>query len=220
MKILVIDDHHLVRAGLRPVLEQLGPESGENIEVHEAGSFPAALEIAAGHPDLDLAILDFNLPGVNGFAALVDLRERFPEVPVVMMSGEDDPWLMREAIERGAIGFIPKSSPAAVFLNAIRLVISGGAYLPREIMNSKSAAPPAASAPRMSPETLSRIGITARQADVLALLLAGKPNKLICRELELSEGTVKTHVAAIFKALNVNSRVEAVIAASRLGIKS
>jgi DNA-binding NarL/FixJ family response regulator len=217
VKFLVIDDHHLVRAGLRPLLESLGPGSGENVEVHEAGSFPAALEIAAAHPDLDLAILDFNLPGVNGFAALVDLRERFPEVPVVMMSGEDDPWLMREAMERGAIGFIPKSSPAPVFLNAIRLVLSGGAYLPREIMAS-NAAPPAPTP--IAPESLSRLGITARQADVLALLLAGKPNKLICRELNLSEGTVKTHVAAIFKALNVNSRVEAVIAAARLGIKA
>ena len=108
MKILVIDDHELIREGLRPILEQLGAP-GDAVQVLDAPTFSRGLEHAAAHADLDLALLDLNLPNVTGFAALVDLQERFPDLPVVMMSGEDDPTLVREAFERGALGFIPKS---------------------------------------------------------------------------------------------------------------
>lgn len=214
MKILVVDDHELIREGLRPVLEELG--AGEAVAVLEAHDFARALELAAAHPDCDLALLDFNLPNVAGFAALVDLQERFPDIPVVMMSGEDDPAIMREAFERGALGFIPKSSPKAVILNALRLVLSGGSYLPREMMAS-------AAAPRAKPgrsDAGESLGLTPRQSDVLALVLAGKSNKVICRELGLAEGTVKNHVAAVLKALDATNRVEAVVAAAKLGLKA
>lgn len=215
MKILVIDDHALIREGLRPVLEQLAP--GEKVTVLEAPSYARGVEIAAAHPDLDLALLDFNLPNVTGFAALVDLQERFPEVPVVIVSGEDDPALVRETFERGALGFIPKSSTPAVIVSALRLVLSGGTYLPPEIMLGNRPPPEAkAPAPRARAHGL---GLTPRQAEVMELLLAGKPNKVICRELGLAEGTVKNHVAAVLKALDATNRVEAVIAAAKLGIK-
>jgi DNA-binding NarL/FixJ family response regulator len=186
--------------------------------VLQAGSYTRGVDIAAQNPDIDLVLLDFNLPNVEGFAALVDLQERYPELPVVMVSGQDDPGLVREALERGALGFIPKTSSAAVILNALRLVLSGGTYVPREALGAPRAAPvPAAG---NAGDAAGKLGITPRQAEVLALILAGKPNKAICRELNLAEGTVKSHVAAVLKALNASNRVEAVIAASRLGLKA
>jgi DNA-binding NarL/FixJ family response regulator len=216
MKLLIVDDHHLIREGLRPVLKRLGGD-GKEATVFEAASFEAAVEYADAHSDLDLVLLDLRLPNVEGFAALLDLQERHPGLPIVVMSGEDDPVLMREAIEHGALGFIPKSSTSEVILSALRLVLSGGTYLPREIM----AAPHASPAPPAPPPSLaSSLGLTPRQAEVLALLLAGKSNKSICRDLNLAEGTVKTHIAAVFKVLNVSSRVQAVIAASKRGIKT
>jgi DNA-binding NarL/FixJ family response regulator len=221
MKILVIDDHELIREGLRPVLEQLATGGGQ-ARVLEAHDYARAVEIADANPDLDLVLLDFNLPNVIGFAALVDIQERHPEVPVVVMSGEDDPALMREAFEHGALGFLPKTSTTSVILGALRLVLSGGTYLPREIMGASRShgAAPAASPGSSVIKGVEQLGITPRQTDVLALLLAGKSNKVICRELNLAEGTVKNHVAAVLKALNANNRVEALIAAGKLGIKA
>jgi DNA-binding NarL/FixJ family response regulator len=215
VKILVIDDHELIRAGLKPVLGQLG--EGTPVTVLDASSYARAIEIAAANPDLDLVLLDFNLPNVSGFAALVDMQERFPDVPVVIVSGEDDPALVRETFERGALGFIPKSSSTAVILSALRLVLSGGTYVPREAM---AAAPPAPAQTPRPARNLRGLDITPRQAEVLDLVLAGKSNKAICRELGLAEGTVKNHVAAVLKALNATNRVEAVIAAAKLGIKA
>ncbi len=216
MKILVIDDHALVRAGLKPVLEQLA-SGGEAVQVLEASSYTKGVEIAAENPDLDLVLLDFNLPNVAGFAALVDIQERFPEVPVVIVSGEDDPELVRGTFERGALGFIPKSSTTAVILSALRLVLAGGTYVPREAMAS---APPPAPVAHIPEASLKGLDITPRQAEVLELVLEGKSNKVICRELGLAEGTVKNHVAAVLKALNATNRVEAVIAAAKLGLRS
>jgi DNA-binding NarL/FixJ family response regulator len=212
----MVDDHHLMRDGLRPVLEQLGTPS-DPASVFEASSYAAAIERADEHPDMDLVVLDLHLPDVTGFAALADLQERHPGLPIVVMSGEDDPALMRQAIDYGALGFIPKSSPSAVILSALRLVLSGGTYLPREIM--WNATPPAEASVVPASPIPPGLDITPRQADVLALLLAGKSNKVICRELDLAESTVKNHVAAVFKALNVTSRVQAVLAAAKLGIK-
>jgi DNA-binding NarL/FixJ family response regulator len=217
VKILVVDDHELIREGLRPVLEELAGE----VQVLEAHDYARALEIAAAHPDLDLALLDFNLPHVVGFAALVDIQERFPGLPIVMMSGDDDPGVVREALERGALGFIPKTSPKAVILNALRLVLSGGSYVPREIMGAprpgKTPGPGEHAQRGAGTEVL---GLTPRQSEVFELLLAGKSNKVICRELGLAEGTVKNHVAAVLKALDATNRVEAVIAAAKLGLKA
>jgi DNA-binding NarL/FixJ family response regulator len=216
LKILLVDDHHLIRDGMRPVLERLA--TGEPVEVFEAGTFEAAVETAARHDDLDLVLLDLRLPGVTHFEALEGLRGRFPALPIVLMSGDDEPDLVRGALERGALGYIPKSSTSEVLLNAIRLVLSGGTYLPPEAIGrqSRGAAPVASSAEDIA----ARLGITPRQADVLALLLAGKSNKLISRELNLAESTVKNHIAAVFRALDVTTRVQAVLAAAKLGIKS
>jgi DNA-binding NarL/FixJ family response regulator len=220
VKILVVDDHELIREGLRPVLLELA-EGANAVQVLEAHDYSRALEIADAHPDLDLALLDFNLPNVAGFAALVDIQERYPGLPVVMMSGDDDPGVVREALERGALGFIPKTSSRAVILNALRLVLSGGTYVPREIMGAaRSATAGAASTRGERSAGTAVLGLTPRQSEVLELLLAGKSNKVICRELGMAEGTVKNHVAVILKALDATNRVEAVVAAAKLGLKS
>lgn len=217
MKVLLVDDHHLIRDGMRPVLERLGAEGGEAVvEVFEAASFDKAIDTVERHPDLDLVLLDLRLPGVTHFDGLDRLRGRYPALPVVLMSGDEEPDLVRGALERGALGYIPKSSSVEVVLHALRLVLSGGTYVPPQAIGRAPAAPPASSAA----DICARLGITPRQADVLALLLAGKANKVISRELNLAESTVKNHVAAVFKALDVTTRVQAVLAASKLGIKT
>ena len=215
MKVLMIDDHHLVRDGMRPVLERLaGP--GEALAVLEAATFAAGLAEIERHADIELVLLDLRLPDVAGFDALARLQREHPDLPVVVMSGEDDAGLVREALQRGALGYVPKSSQPAVILQALRLVLSGGTYVPREIMGGEEGRTPAApGAP-----SLASLGLTPRQAEVLPLLLAGKSNKQICRELGMAEGTVKSHIAAIFKALNVSTRVQAVIAAAKRGVKA
>jgi DNA-binding NarL/FixJ family response regulator len=221
LKVLVVDDHALIRQGMRSVLAQLG--DGEAVEVIEASGYGEALDRIAANTDLDLVLLDLRMPDVSGFAALADIEDRHPDVPIVVMTGDDDPELVREAFEHGALGFIPKSSPPPVILAALRLVLSGGTYVPPEIMAAR-AAPRIAPAPPAAPNpdaalAADRLGITPRQSDVLTLLLAGKSNKVISRELNLAEGTVKNHVGAVLKALSVDTRVQAVIAAARLGLK-
>jgi DNA-binding NarL/FixJ family response regulator len=219
LKVLVVDDHALIRQGLRPILAQLAAP-GESVEVMEASGYAEALDRIAANPDLDLVMLDLRMPDVSGFAALADIEERHPDLPVVIMTGEEDSALVREAFDHGALGFIPKSSPPPVILAALRLVLSGGTYVPPHIMAAATSAPRATPAPLPDPAIAAgRLGITPRQSDVLALLLAGKSNKLISRELGLAEGTVKNHVAAVLKALNVDTRVQAVIAAARLGLR-
>jgi len=213
MKVLMIDDHHLVRDGMRPVLERLAG-SGERLDVLEAATFEAGLAEIGRHADIELVLLDLRLPDVAGFDALARLQREHPDLPVVVMSGEDDAGLVREALQRGALGYVPKSSRPAVILQALRLVLSGGTYVPREIMGGDDARPGGAAA------GLASLGLTPRQAEVLPLLLAGKSNKQICRELGMAEGTVKSHVAAIFKALGVTTRVQAVLAVGRLGTKA
>jgi DNA-binding NarL/FixJ family response regulator len=214
----MIDDHHLVRDGMRPVLERLG-DPDERLEVLEAATFAAGLAEIGRHADIELVLLDLRLPDVAGFDALARLQREHPDLPVVVMSGEDEAGLVREALQRGALGYVPKSSRPEVILHALRLVLSGGTYVPREIMGGDDARPRDGPA-SPTPAGLASLGLTPRQAEVLPLLLAGKSNKQICRDLGLAEGTVKSHIAAIFKALGVTTRVQAVLAVGRLGIKA
>jgi DNA-binding NarL/FixJ family response regulator len=213
MKVLVVDDHALVRDGMRAVLRQLDPA----IDVHEASNCDQALEVAAAHSDLGLILLDITLPGMSGLDALATFRERHPAVPIVVVSGSESRDDVMRAINGGAMGYIPKTQPGRVMLSVLRLVLAGGVYLPPEIINAPASATSAgATGPGGTPAD---VGLTQRQAEVLALLIQGKPNKLICRELDLAEGTVKIHITAILKALGVTNRTQAVIAVSRLGLK-
>lgn len=215
MKILVIDDHVLIREALRRMLKELKREAA----VLEASSGAEALEIMAEHGDLDLVLLDLKLPDGDGFLLLSEIRKRRPAMPVVVLSGFQDRTSVARALEAGARGYIPKSARREVMLGALRLIFAGGIYIPPEIMDRGQApAPPSGlpskEGPQISPSDL---GLTARHLEVLALLMKGQNNKMICRALNLSEPTVKGHVTAILRALKVTNRTEAVIAANDMG---
>ena len=220
MKILVVDDHPLIVEALQHVLKGLAPD----VEVLDACSAAAGRALLEAHADVDLLLLDLGLPEVDGFSLLADIRESFPTVPVVVLSGTDSRDDVLRAIDSGAMGFIPKSSSNQVMVNALRIVLTGTPYIPPEALPRAGGAIDYADGDR-EPASDQRLpnarelGLTDRQAQVLALMLQGKPNKLICRELNLAEGTVKIHVAAILRALNVANRTQAVIEASRLGLE-
>ena len=216
MKILVVDDHPLIREALKQVLSTLDSD----IQVLEAQSAREGFAVSKAHPDLHLILLDLGLPGEDGLDSLPLLRERAPQVPVVVFSASDHPDVVKRAIDAGAMGFIPKTSSNALLVNALRFVLAGGVYLPLEVLRQPSSASSGiAESPPGGSSGFRELGLTQRQAQVLALLVQGKSNKLICRELNLAEGTVKVHVAAVLKTLGVANRTQAVLAVSRLGIK-
>jgi len=217
MKILVVDDHPLILEALGHVLKQL--ES--TVTVYNAPTADAARRLAGEHPDLDLLLLDLTLPGANGFDLLEEFRQQYPAVPVVVLSASEHAEDVVHALDMGAMGYIPKTSSNEVMLQALRLVFSGGIYVPRAAITHQADVAPRAGAraiARGEKVTGQSLGLTDRQVAVLAFILQGLPNKLICRQLNLSEGTVKIHVAAILRALNVHNRTQAVIEASRLGL--
>jgi DNA-binding NarL/FixJ family response regulator len=222
VKILVVDDHPLIVEALHHVLKGLAADV-EVLDARGAAEGRAQLE---AHPDIDLLLLDLGLPNVDGFSLLADIRDAFPTVPVVVLSGTDSRDDVLRAIDAGAMGFIPKSSSNQVMVNALRIVLTGTPYIPREALQRADGVDAAhytegvrEPAPDQRVSSVRELGLTDRQAQVLALMLQGKPNKLICRELNLAEGTVKIHVAAILRALNVANRTQAVIEASRLGLE-
>jgi DNA-binding NarL/FixJ family response regulator len=214
MKILVVDDHPLILEALRYILHDLETA----VDVLEAPNADTGRRLAEEHPDLDLLLLDLTLPGTNGFELLEEFRRDHPAVPVVVLSASERHEDVMRALDLGAMGYIPKSSPKEVMLQALRLVFSGGIYVPPAAITHQAAAAPVRPA---APEGIVKpqdLGLTERQIEVLALILQGLPNKLICRQLNLAEGTVKIHVAAVLRALNVHNRTQAVIEASRLGL--
>jgi len=218
MKVLVIDDHALVRDALRGMLKA----SFGATHVAEAAGWGAARQLLEQREGFELVLLDLGLPDHDGFEALSELREAHPECPVVVLSGQQDRASVSRALELGAVGYIPKSAPRKVMLGALQLVLSGGMYLPPELLGGGRPMPaPRATAPSAlseRPDPGNELGLTARQIDVLALLMQGRSNKLICRELGLAEPTVKNHVSAILRVLKASNRTEAVITARSLGI--
>ena len=214
MKILVVDDHPLIREALKGVLRDLD----SRIDLIEAESVHQALALVAEHPDLGLMLLDLNLPGESGLDALPLLRESHPQLPVVVLSASDEPGIVTRAIDAGAMGFIAKTSSRDLLVNSLRRVISGGVCLPEDALLEQGGTGRGGSADVHSP-ALHDVGLSERQGQVLALLVQGKPNKMIGRELNLAEGTVKIHVAAILKTLKVANRTQAVFAVSTLGLR-
>jgi len=208
VKILVADDHALIREAFRHLLAELVP----GCNVIEAADCESARNRASENPDLDLVLLDLRLPGPGGLATLDAMRAENPTLPVVVVSAIEDPNAMRMVLAHGAMGFIPKSSSNDVMMSALQLVISGGRYLPPELLAGDYA--PSA------PTSLDEVRLTDRQREVLALMVQGKSNKLICRELGLAEATVKIHVTAILRALKVSSRAQAIVAINQLGLMS
>jgi DNA-binding NarL/FixJ family response regulator len=219
MKVLIVDDHPLIREALANVLAELGPQ----VVVLQAESLKGALAELTAHPDTTLILLDLMLPDGEGTSVLDQVRQAHPGVPVVVLSATDNRATVLAAIDGGAMGFISKRSASPVLVNALRLVLAGEVYIPPEVLRAETLPRPAAGAGLASApgnrRTGEELGLTPRQMDVLTLLVQGKPNKVICRELGLAEGTVKTHTAAIFRALAVSNRTQAVFAVSRLGIQ-
>jgi len=209
MKLMVIDDHTLFRDGLKHVLYQLE----DNVQILDAPTCTHALTIAAGVDDLDMVLLDLGLPDMDGFDALRLLHQRFPILPIVVLSASEEQSDAQKSLAEGALGYIPKSSSGQVMLSALRLVFAGGVYLPPFLSHfGMTSSAVSATDHNASKSGTSSQGLTERQLDVLALLRQGKSNKQIAKELGLTEGTVKVHLAAIYKVLNVTNRTEAVIA--------
>jgi DNA-binding NarL/FixJ family response regulator len=218
MRILIADDHRLIVEGVKLKLAELGPDTtfAEAVDVDELRRIIHGEQARGFH----LALLDLAMPGAHGTAHLAETIQTLPGLPVIVLSGSEDPALMKELLAMGARGFIPKAYSPEVMLSAVRLVLSGGTYVPPMMLDEHHVAPPAlpgasAENARTLEERLRKL-LTERQIDVLRLLSQGKPNKLIARDLGISEGTVKIHLAAIFRALNVRNRVEAVVASRRI----
>ncbi len=224
MKTLLVDDHNLFREGLALLITQGFPQ----LHLLQAGDIAEAMRQLEAHPDTELLLLDLALPDSAGTSGLIHLREHAPQVTVVVLSADESPDTVLAAIDAGAAGFIPKTARSGVMQQALRTVLAGGVYLPPAVLLATrgavaNVAPGTAAVTTAleppAPDADAVTGLTPRQCDVLRLLIEGKPNKLICRELDLSESTVKTHLASIFRRLGASSRTQAVVAAARLGLR-
>jgi DNA-binding NarL/FixJ family response regulator len=205
LKILVVDDHPLILQALERWLPQADPSLG----VLRAANREQTLTMLARHPDCALVLLDLALPGARGLELLAELRNDHPQLPIVVLSATHDRATVGAALASGARGYVSKTSNPEALLDAIHTVLAGG----RDVTSDIGRAAP--SVPGIPAQAL---GLTQRQAEVLQLLVQGKPNKLICRDLRLSEGTVKVHVSAILRALNVRSRSQAIVELARRGV--
>lgn len=215
MKILLIDNHALFREGLRCVLQQL---PGGVDEILEAGSFPDGLTLAGQHPGLDLALLELRSPGSGGAISVRLFRQRYPHIPLVVVSGEEDGHVINSVLSYGASGFVCKSSTGATLLSALSLALSGSIYVPAQFLRRPGVAAGNKSSRDDNRRSNNEYGLTARQMDILKYLMAGFSNKEIAKVTDLAEGTVKAHVAAVCQTLHVKSRMEAIRVAKQLGL--
>ena len=205
MAVLAVDDHPLMQQALLRAL----PELDRGIEVIAAEDRETTLTALARHPDCALVLLDLALPGAHGLDLLAELVRDFPRIPVLVLSATHDRATVGAALAAGARGYVAKTANPQQLVDAVRTVLAGG----RSVTHDFARAPA-----RLQGLPVQALGLTQRQADVLHLLVQGKPNKLICRDLRLSEGTVKVHVSAILKALNVHSRAQAIVELTRRGV--
>lgn len=203
MKVLVVDDHSIVRQGLAALLRQEGADT----QVVHAADRGEGLAMIEAHADLDAVLLDLNMPGGDGMTAIAEFGRRRPTLPVIILSSSEDPGDVRQALNLGALGYVPKSASPEVLLSAVRLVLSGAIYVPPLVLDTP---PPADMAAAAAGE---RGALTPRQVEVLQELAKGLSNKEIGLMFNLSEKTVKAHVGAIFRSLNVVNRTQAANAA-------
>lgn len=202
MKVLLADDHELVRDGLKPILARLG----DGVVVIEAASYPEALDKAAREPDLKLAILDLKMPGMNGFSGLQGMRQRFPDLPLAVLSGSVVRADVLAAMKAGAAAYIPKTTGGPAILSALRLVLCGEKYFPPELITPGGPGGPAASGRPEPDSPFATLGD--RERDVVRLLLDGKANKEIARELGVEEITVKKRLSRVYRQLGVENKVQ------------
>jgi DNA-binding NarL/FixJ family response regulator len=216
MKVLIVDDHALIREALHTVLKQLKRET----VILEASNSRQAMRLVEEHPDLSLILLDINLPDRDGFSVLGELRERYATIAIIVLSALEDQDAVKRAFKLRALGFIPKTTEREVMLNAIQLVLSGGIYVPSEILDTEETRSPRSTNKQTPREFLDGFGLTDRQLEVLALLMEGKSNKVIAETLNMGVPTVKNYITVILKALKVTSRTEAVIKVGKMGWQS
>jgi len=204
MKLLVVDDHPLVRSGVMAALRTVA----DNPLMLEAGDGVQALSCLDEHPDVAAVVLDLRMAGMPGIALLDQLKRRHPDLPALVLSSSEDPDDVRAVLRAGARGYCPKSSNAGTLVAALRLVLSGEVYVPPFMAQAAAAGPAQADAS----------GLTPRQREVLQELCNGRSNKQIANSLGMQEKTVKGHVSAIFRCLNVVHRLQAVEAARAAGL--
>lgn len=210
MRILFADDHPLFREGVKPVLARLAAE----VEIIEAKDYPAAFEAARRIWDIDLALMDLYMPGMPGVDGIARFRASFPHIPVAVLSASDDRESIQLLLANGALGYICKSSPSDLILSALRLILAGGVYIPSSLLDGQL-------------DNDHRLivldggrqeALTRRQVEVLRELAKGLNNRQIAHNLSVTEGTVKIHLAAIFRVLNITSRTEALLLAQKMGL--
>lgn len=206
MTILIADDHPLFRDALRQVVVEGFPDH----HVVEAYSRASAVEALDSH-DPDIVLLDLNMPGMNGFAGLISLRDHAPSIPIVVISADEDMAVIRQSLVFGASGFIPKSMPKDQLTAGIRAVLAGEVFVPVDFTGYRARPTPE------NAEFAARFAaLTSQQRKVLEALVAGQSNKVIAHEMDITEGTVKAHVSAVLRKLGVSSRTQAVLNASKM----
>lgn len=205
MKILIADDHALFREALRQIVQKLE----DDVTVLEAFDWQTAVALGKQNMDIALALIDLKMPGMQEFVGLEAFFKAAATTPVVVVSASESVFDMRRVFNAGAKGFIAKNEPMDVFLSALRLVLSGGFYVPQKLIQQPASA-------GVKPDGVSPFELTPRQMEVLKALILGKSNKEIASELSLSEVTVKVHITAIFKSLRVSNRRQAIQFAQNL----
>jgi len=210
---LIIDDHPIVTDALVTSLRALGIFD----DIRTASSLELARQILSKDSDFQLVLLDLHLSDAVGTQSMISLRENYPDVPVVIFSGNDEPDIINKAFECGVRGFVPKRSSVSVVINAIKLVLSGNCYIPDSALTLLGLSPsPGQEIVNSSNDITSKL--TPRQEQVLHFLLQGMPNKIIASRLEMAEGTVKTHLNSVYRVLGARSRAQAILRAQQLGI--
>jgi DNA-binding NarL/FixJ family response regulator len=214
MNILLADDHDLVRDGITSFLQTAAPD----VTVAQAKDFAEALAIVNGERSIDLTILDLNMPGMNGLSGLTVMRQKYPDVPVVILSGSVKRSDVLNALEHGASGYLPKTLSGKSLINALRLVLSGEKYIPSALLEDDGGTirPGEIDLDGLEPDNPLR-QLTNREREVLALLTKGLSNKEIAKQLSVREITVKVHLTGIFKKLGAANRTQAVKIAMQLG---
>ncbi len=214
MKYLIVDDHALITGALSLMLEDRDPEA----EVHTAATAREALDLVNREGDADLLIHDLSMPDVTGTELMEEIVRMQPMLKILVVSGLADQESIMRVLQLGAAGFVPKSLDTEMLGNAIDFVLKGGVFIPLKLLTeSQRVGFFTRTAAHLKSSAEEPVHLTERQKDVLALLAQGAPIKRICRELDLSEGTVKTHVAAIYRAFGASNRTEALLAARRAG---